>query len=413
MYKKVHKVMIMKDRNIVVEELYKTPVEMQKVELVERKGIGHPDSIADGIAEAVSRALSREYIKRYGIILHHNTDQVEVVGGRAYPRFGGGEVIRPIYILLSGRAVEFIDREMFPVHEVAIKAAKDYLRKAVSHLDVDNHIIIDSRIGQGSVDLVSVFNKAKETPIPLANDTSFGVGFAPLSETERIVLQTEKLLNSKEFKKKMPAVGEDIKVMGLRKGDEIDLTIAAAIVDSEVQDPKEYMEVKQGIYEEVKELAESITQRKVNIYVNTADDPNKDIYYITVTGTSAEAGDDGSVGRGNRVNGLITPNRFMSMEAAAGKNPVSHVGKIYNLLANLIANDIVKQIDGVEEVYVRILSQIGKPIDEPLVASIQILPKKGYSVGQFEKGAQEIADEWLANITKIQKMILEDKLNVF
>ncbi|NJE09099.1 methionine adenosyltransferase [Thermococcus sp. M39] len=402
-----------KKRNIVVEELIRTPIEMQKVELVERKGIGHPDSIADGIAEAVSRALSREYIKRYGIILHHNTDQVEVVGGRAYPRFGGGEVIKPIYILLSGRAVEFIDREMFPVHEIAIKAAKEYLRKAVRHLNVEEHVVIDSRIGQGSVDLVSVFNKAKETPIPLSNDTSFGVGYAPLSETERIVLETEKLLNSPEFKKKWPAVGEDIKVMGLRKGDEIDLTIAAAIVDSEVANPKEYMEVKQGIYDAVKELVEQYTNRKVNIYVNTADDPEKDIYYITVTGTSAEAGDDGSVGRGNRVNGLITPNRHMSMEAAAGKNPVSHVGKIYNLLAMLIANDIAEQIEGVQEVYVRILSQIGKPIDEPLVASIQIIPKQGYKVESFEKDAYEIADEWLANITKIQKMILEDKLNVF
>ncbi|EHR79517.1 S-adenosylmethionine synthetase [Thermococcus litoralis DSM 5473] len=405
--------MVEKRRNIIVEELVRTPVEMQKVELVERKGIGHPDSIADGIAEAISRALSREYIKRYGIILHHNTDQVEVVGGRAYPRFGGGEVIKPIYILLSGRAVEFVDKEMFPVHEVAIKAAKEYLRKAVRHLDVEEHVVIDSRIGQGSVDLVGVFNKVKENPIPLANDTSFGVGYAPLSETEKIVLETERLLNSEKFKKEWPAVGEDIKVMGLRKDDEIDLTIAAAIVDSEVQNPQEYMEVKEGIYSAVKELVSQYTDRKVNIYVNTADDPEKDIYYITVTGTSAEAGDDGSVGRGNRVNGLITPNRHMSMEAAAGKNPVSHVGKIYNILANLIANDIAEQIEGVQEVYVRILSQIGKPIDEPLVASIQAIPKPGYKVEQFERQAYEIADEWLANITKIQKMILEDKINVF
>ncbi|ASJ03437.1 S-adenosylmethionine synthetase [Thermococcus profundus] len=405
--------MVEKVRNIVVEEIVRTPVEMQQVELVERKGIGHPDSIADGIAEAVSRALSREYIRRYGIILHHNTDQVEVVGGRAYPRFGGGEVIKPIYILLSGRAVEMVDKEFFPVHEIAIKAAKEYLRKAVRHLDLDYHVVIDSRIGQGSVDLVGVFNKAKENPIPLANDTSFGVGYAPLSETERIVLETERLLNSDEFKKKWPAVGEDIKVMGLRKGDEIDLTIAAAIVDSEVDNPDDYMAVKEAIYEAAKGVVEEHTQRPTKIYVNTADDPKKGIYYITVTGTSAEAGDDGSVGRGNRVNGLIPPNRHMSMEAAAGKNPVSHVGKIYNILAMLIANDIAEQVEGVEEVYVRILSQIGKPIDEPLVASVQIIPKRGYSLDVIEKPAYEIADAWLTDINKIQKMILEDKITVF
>ncbi len=402
-----------KVRNIVVEEMVRTPVEMQKVELVERKGIGHPDSIADGIAEAVSRALSREYIKRYGIILHHNTDQVEVVGGRAYPRFGGGEVIRPIYILLSGRAVELVDREEFPVHQVAIKAAKEYLTKAVRHLDLEHHVVIDSRIGQGSVDLVGVFNKARKNPIPLANDTSFGVGYAPLSETERIVLETEKLLNSEKFKKKWPAVGEDIKVMGLRKGDEIDLTIAAAIVDSEVDNPDDYMAVKEAIHDAAWEIVEAHTERPTKVYVNTADDPKNGLYYITVTGTSAESGDDGSVGRGNRVNGLITPNRHMSMEAAAGKNPVSHVGKIYNLLSMLIANDIAEQVEGVEEVYVRILSQIGRPIDEPLIASVQIIPKKGYSVELLQKPAYEIANEWLANITKVQKMILDGKLNVF
>jgi len=405
--------MVEKVRNIVVEELVRTPVEMQKTELVERKGIGHPDSIADGIAEAVSRALSREYIKRYGIILHHNTDQVEVVGGKAYPQFGGGEVIKPIYILLSGRAVELVDREEFPVHQVAIKAARDYLKKAVRHLDLENDVVIDSRIGQGSVDLVGVFNKAKDNPIPLANDTSFGVGYAPLSETERIVLETEKLLNSDEFKRKWPAVGEDIKVMGLRKGDEIDLTIAAAIVDSEVQTPEEYAAVKEAIYNAARGIVEAHTDREVKIFVNTADDPEKGIYYLTVTGTSAEAGDDGSVGRGNRVNGLIPPNRHMSMEAAAGKNPVSHVGKIYNLLSMLIANDIAEQVDGVEEVYVRILSQIGKPIDEPLVASIQVIPKKGYTLETLQKPAYEIADSWLADITKIQKMILDDRLSVF
>jgi len=102
----------------------------------------------------------------------------------------------------------------------------------------------------------------------------------------------------------------------------------------------------------------------------------------------------------------------MSLEAAAGKNPVSHVGKIYNLLAMFIANEIAETLP-VEEVYVRILSQIGKPIDQPLIASIQIIPKQGHSVKEFEKDAYAIADNWLANITKIQKMILEGKVSVF
>ena len=39
-----------------------------KAEVVERKGLGHPDTLCDGIAEAVSRALSKEYIKETGNI---------------------------------------------------------------------------------------------------------------------------------------------------------------------------------------------------------------------------------------------------------------------------------------------------------------------------------------------------------
>ncbi len=83
------------ERNITVEKINQTKTSAREVEIVERKGIGHPDSVADGIAEAVSRALSKYYIEHYGRILHHNTDQVEVVGGQAAPKFGGGMVLEP------------------------------------------------------------------------------------------------------------------------------------------------------------------------------------------------------------------------------------------------------------------------------------------------------------------------------
>ena len=69
-------------RNINVSALKQTPIEKQRVELVERKCIGHPDSLADGVAEAISRALCKEYIEECdGNVLHHNTDQGEVIAG--------------------------------------------------------------------------------------------------------------------------------------------------------------------------------------------------------------------------------------------------------------------------------------------------------------------------------------------
>jgi len=396
-------------RNIHVEPLRTVHIEDQQVELVERKGLGHPDSIADGVSESVSRALCRMYLDDFGKILHHNTDETQVVGGGSEPKFGGGRITNPIYILLVGRATTEVNGEKLPYRDVAIEAARKYVHSICAHLDVDKHVEFDCKIGQGSVDLRGVFEQQKV----LSNDTSFGVGFAPFSDTERVVLESERFLTLK-LKKKMPALGEDVKVMGYRQGSKIHLTVAAALVDSEVKNPAEYQSYLEEIHDKLADQATKLTGREVTIDVNTADDPELGRFYLTVTGLSMEAGDDGSVGRGNRANGLITPCRPMSLEASAGKNPVNHVGKIYNILGNLIASDIVKETGGnTKEVHVRILSQIGKPVDEPQVASIQILPAEGVKLGSLKSKAEGIAQSWFDQIDSIPRRLLTGKLTVF
>jgi len=401
--------------NIIIEELRQKPVEEQVVEIVERKGIGHPDSMADGIAEEYSRRLCEEYIKRFGVILHHNVDKVLVVGGQANPKFGGGEILHPIYILISGRATTEVKTkegtELIPIGRLAIEAAKEWITKNFRFLDPDRHVVIDYRIGKGSVDLVGLFDLGR-SKVPLANDTSVGVGFAPMTETERLVYETERLLNSQEFKRRLPEVGEDVKVMGVRIGDRIKLTVAAAIISSLTPNAKHYLSVKEEIKEAVKDLACRITEKDVEVYVNTADKPEKNLFYLTVSGTSAEHGDDGMTGRGNRVNGLITPNRPMSLEAAAGKNPVSHVGKLYNILAFRIANAIAG-LDDVKEAYVKVLSQIGKPIDQPLVVSIQVVPAGEEIRSNTKEEIRVIVQEMLSKVTQLTQEVVQCKVSVF
>jgi S-adenosylmethionine synthetase len=395
------------NRNIKVERLNQRPIEKQEIELVERKGVGHPDSVADGLAESISRALCREYLDRFGAVLHHNTDKTQIVAGRSHPTFGGGEVICPIYILLTGRATRVFKEEEIPVDTIAIKAARKLLQEVLSNLDVNHHIILDAKIGMGSSDLRDVFGRK----IPSANDTSFGVGYAPLSETERIVYNTERELMN--LKKSIPAIGEDIKVMGMREGDTINLTIACAMIDKYVANLKEYADTKNDIVEHITEYAKQFTTRQVNAQMNVADDIEAGSVYITVTGTSAEMGDDGAVGRGNRSNGLITPNRPMSLEATCGKNPINHVGKIYNLLSTQAANQIAAEVKGIEEVYIKILSQIGKPIDQPHMASIQTVLKDGADERRVEAEAAEILNEWLANIPKLQQMLFQGEISTY
>jgi S-adenosylmethionine synthetase len=201
--------------------------------------------------------------------------------------------------------------------------------------------------------------------------------------------------------------------MGLRDRDTITLTIACAIIDRHCADIHEYQEYMGILKEQIGAVAEKSTKRKIVVHVNTADDIRKKSVFLTVTGTSAEMGDDGSVGRGNRCNGLITPNRPMSMEATSGKNPINHIGKMYNLLSTQIAQECVRKVDGIEEMYVRLLSQIGKPIDQPLVASIQVLPGEGVKLKDINDEIYGIVDDQLAHVTSITEKVIAGKLKTF
>ncbi|HII01342.1 TPA: methionine adenosyltransferase [Methanosarcinaceae archaeon] len=396
-------------RNIRVEQLIQTPVEKQQIELVERKGIGHPDSISDGLAEAVSRSLCKEYIEKCGVVLHHNTDETQIVAGRSHPKFGGGEILQPIYILLVGRATKEFEGVELATEFVALKAARDYLRNTVVNLDQERDVILDCKLGTGSSDLRDVFRRDR---VPVANDTSFGVGHAPFSELENIVYNAERQLIT-DLKPKIPGIGEDIKVMGLRDGDDITLTTCCGMVGRHVDDLDHYINIKEEMKTYLEDVSSRYTERNVEVQINTADDLKTGSVFLTVTGTSAEMGDDGSVGRGNRCNGLITPNRPMSMEATSGKNPINHIGKIYNLLSTQMAKDIVKEIPEVHDIYIRLLSQIGKPIDQPLVASAQIIPEDGTSFSQVKAEAEAVMDDWLSNVTKITDMVVKGELDTF
>jgi S-adenosylmethionine synthetase len=394
-------------RNIVVEAMGRRSVEAYEAELCEHKGIGHPDTITDAVCEAASRELCRAYLREFGTILHHNVDKGLLVAGQSVPKFGGGRFTRPIRIIIAGRAVSEAGGKHIDAQRICIEAAKDYLRRNI-RCDLAN-FEVSADVFEGSGNLQEVF--ARSGKAPLANDTSFGVGFAPFSRLEKTVLDVARLFKSREFLRKFPAAGDDFKIMGLRTGNDIRLTIAMAFIDRHVKSVQDYFSIKAAILEEIHESVEE----PITVQMNTLDNPgagNEHGVYLTVSGLSAEMGDDGQVGRGNRVNGLITPNRIMSLEAAAGKNPVSHIGKLYNVLANLIARDIYDKVDAVEEAGVKLLSAIGRPIDEPQVASIEVLSKKGLDEG-LRKEVAAIADDWLANITKVTRMIIEEKVGIY
>jgi S-adenosylmethionine synthetase len=385
----------------------------EAVEVVERKGLGHPDTICDALAETLSQNLCREYHVRVGTILHHNVDKALLCSGRAAPAFGGGSVLNPINVYLAGRAVTQIDDTTVPIKEIAIEGSRVWLRANFHALDAERHVQIHDLIYPGSQDLQALFSRNPSGAALLANDTSIGVGHAPLSALERLVLALEKRINGRNRAHDHPAWGEDVKIMALRHRDSVHLTIACAMIDRYLVRLDDYLAEKTAIETLARELAATHGFSQCEVGVNTADDPSAHSVYLTVTGTSAEAGDDGEVGRGNRVNGLITPCRPMSLEAAAGKNPVSHVGKIYNVAAQDIAKALVAEAPEIMASQCLLVSRIGAPVTDPALVHIKLAMRDGIPIDTMQRRVADITTDRLSNITKLIDAFVAGAISVF
>ena len=384
---------------IVVEKYKGTAVTEQRVEIVERKGTGHPDFMCDSIMEAISIALSEEYMKEFGTILHHNIDKGLLAAGKTVKIFGGGRVTKPIELTIGDRATFKAAGKAVPVADIAINAAKNWIKENMRFVDPQRHLKYRIVLAPGSEELTDIFLRpGKARP---ANDTSAAVGYFPLSPTEKAVLGLERHLNSRGFKKNYPETGEDIKVMGLRRKDVLDVTVAMPLIAGFVKSEKGYFERKDIIH---KEMARFMMRYegfgKTEVHFNTLDEKGRGLggIYLSLLGTSAEDADSGQVGRGNRVNGLISMNRPMGTEAAAGKNPVSHVGKIYNVLSHSMARKVYEEVEGLKEVYILLLSRIGTPIDRPQVASAQVLTGGKITLREVSGRISDIIERELADI---------------
>jgi len=398
-------------RNTSVEFFSGKPVSEHEVEIVERKGVGHPDSICDAIMERVSIALSKEYLQRFGAILHHNIDKALLVAGAADVAFGGGRVTEPMRLIFGDRATAVVNGEHVPVGDIAVATARGWFRENLRFVDPEQDVIYDVQIKPGSPELVDIFKR----DMPGANDTSAAVGYAPLTQTEEIVRRVEQLMNSRTFKEDFPEAGEDIKIMGFRQGQELSLTAAVAFVDRFLDGEAAYFRRKQELHDAVHDFVlRHTTFDGVRLDINTLDQPGRGLggVYLTVTGTSAESGDSGQIGRGNKVNGVISLNRPMGTEAAAGKNPVSHVGKIYTIMTHQVAARIYEEVPGVREVYVWMLSQIGAPIDRPKIAAAQIIPARGARKSVLRRRTLEILERELANINFLTRELAEGRYPV-
>ncbi|QWG13151.1 methionine adenosyltransferase [Bradyrhizobium sediminis] len=383
------------------------------VEVVERKGLGHPDTICDGLAEAFSRALCREYRRRFGDIFHHNVDKALLWGGRAIPQMGGGEVVSPINVYLAGRATAEVGAEHIPIEEIAVESSRSWLRGKLHALDPERHVRINVLTRPVSQDLQALFARSAQGDVPLCNDTSIGVGHAPLSRLEQLVLAIDKQINGRDRSSEKPAWGEDIKIMAIRSGEKLRLTIACAMVGRYLVDIDDYLCQKAELQRLARDIAAAHGFRECEVDVNNADRPASGNIYLTVTGTSAEAGDDGQVGRGNRVNGLITPCRPMSLEAVAGKNPASHIGKIYSVLSRQVAQSVVAEVKETAHAECLIVGQIGAPINDPAIVAVNVVMQEGCRGLDLRNRIEAIAADRFTRIRALADDFVNGTIELF
>jgi len=337
-----------------------------RIEFVERKGAGHPDTICDALAEDLARHLASEYLAHTGAVQHFNVDKAVLAAGTVDVDYGGGRHTKPSRLVLVGKADMSRPDLWSPDPEALAKEYKDKLLDLLPDADEDA-FTVELWLNQSSGDLSKVVTE-RSAGVPLANDTSFAAVSLPRTPLEAIVHDLELHLNSTEYRRRVP-VGRDIKIMGARIDDELTLTLAVPVMAVSVGSASEYDEVVRTVREDALTFAADVVGHAVSVRVNQAD--LDDSPYLTLSGTSAEAGDDGQVGRGNRFGGLITPYRPMSLEAAAGKNPAAHVGKTYHAVGYDIATRMLAETPA-EEVTIRLLSSIGHPVTEPQATHVEV-----------------------------------------
>lgn len=396
---------------VLVQRLAQPPIGEQRIEIVERKGLGHPDSICDAVMEEVARAINAEYQQRFGQILHNNIDKGLLVAGRVRRRLGGGRVLRPMELVIGDRATFRVGKVRVPIKEIAVEAAKEWFRKSLRHVDPNRHLRYRVVLSEGSDELADIFRREG---VREANDTSAAVGYAPLSETEQMVLWVERYLNSPGFKAAFPETGEDVKVMGVRADRELSLTVAMPLLCEAIASEGVYVRKKAEIAQALRQaLPSSPGLDAVNLVLNALDREGRGLggMYLSLLGTSAEDADSGQVGRGNRVNGLIPLNRPVSGEAAAGKNPVSHIGKIYNVLSHRMADQIYQRVGGVREIYVWLVGQIGRPIDQPWVA-VQLIQASDAECERIRQESELVIDQELNRLADFCIELTEGKYPV-
>lgn len=348
------------------------------VEVVERKGIGHPDTLADALAERMSVAYARYTRSRFGAVLHHNLDKLYLRGGHARTGLGTFEMTEPFVLVVGGRVSNSFADEEIDYRSIFEEVARDYFATVlprfnsrewlrIEHVTTDRSRFATWFHPRGLDDLPELRN-------PTASDTVAVTAWWPNTATENLVLQIERHLNQEATGPRHPHLGQDIKVMASRSGRHIMLTANVPVFPDAASTPDAYDGILEKLRAELLHVAGEAVggaleiELRLNTQASNPFAPKR--HYLLGTGTCLELGEEGFVGRGNGASGLIPVHRPKSVEATFGKNPTYHSGKVYTLYAEEIARRIHRE-HGVAAT-VTIVAANGEPLRKPACVSVTL-----------------------------------------
>jgi len=380
------------------------------VEVVERKGIGHPDTLADALAERMSVAYARYTRSRFGAVLHHNLDKLYLRGGHARTGLGTFVMTEPFVLVIGGRVSSSFADEEVDSRGIFEEVARDYFATVLPRFDSREWLRIE-HVTTDRSRFPTWFhprglNDLPELHKPTASDTVAVTAWWPNTATENLVLQVERHLNQEATGPRHPHLGQDIKVMASRKGRYVTLTANVPVFPDAAPTPDAYDDVLEKLHTELMQVASETLgdELEVELRVNTQTEnpfsPKR--HYLLGTGTCLELGEEGFVGRGNGASGLIPIHRPKSVEATFGKNPTYHSGKVYTLYAEEIARRIHREHGAAATV--TIVAANGDPLRNPACVSVTLH-------GHASKGAVEaIIDDTLVAVDHLALAIDDGRL---
>jgi S-adenosylmethionine synthetase len=377
--------------------------------------LGTPGHARRSSRRRLSRAYSRYTQGRFGAVLHHNFDKLAILGGASEVRYGEGRMVSPVRVLVNGRAARLCGDNEIPVDKLLRTTTEEFFAERLPELD--GHLSIELNVtnnpSPGAVHTADgpppersswfaprSLDDLRERHVLLANDTSLGTGWAPENQLEKFAHDLfDHLSGPSMFRQTHVWCGSDVKVMAYGTCREVDIVLCVPQKSCHVASRCHYLANRHTVLAECRRLAaERVPDLPARFRLNVRDIPECDELYLTYTGSSIESGDEGMVGRGNRVNGLITPLRPMNIEGANGKNPVYHVGKLYNIAARRIAQRLAEATGDYAEVH--LVSATGEPLARPWRVVVRLVAD-GMPIDRVHAVLLDVLDNFAALTSEI------------